>query len=145
MSDSLIDLMWLFYFIDKFSVEDYNDFFGFWLLFGCIISAILVAVKFTPDGDKDEFFTTVGNKVKPIRHILLIPLLYTLYYNVVPSKETAWTMTGIYMASKVVNNPEVVDLTSEGYKILENKVKLYSIELEEEVQEAINNRSKKEK
>lgn len=51
----------------------------------------------------------------------------------VPSKETAWTVAGIVMAAKVVENPEIQELTSGGVSILNKKLQVYSKELDKKL------------
>ncbi len=128
MSDSLIDLAWLVYLIDVFATEDYNAGVGTSLVLGCIgwLLTIIVPDKEWDEGVKPQF-------TKASKFIVTVGLVYSIYFILAPSKETAWTITGIVMTAKAVDNPSIQNITSEGMDILEKKLKMYSKELDKQM------------
>lgn len=128
MYDSLIDLAWLVYFIDVVATEDYHDGFGVMFALGIVGWGI---TTFIPDAEWEE---GVKGKVRSMANTVIgITIIYTVYYTVIPSKDTAWHITGIVMAAKVADNPEIQKLSGEGINILEKKLKMYSKQLDKQL------------
>lgn len=128
MSDSLIDLAWLVYFIEVLATEKYNGFAIVSTLLGITGYTLLIIIP------ENDWFEGVPAKLTKVCNVCLIySLVYFIYYNVIPSKETAWQITGIVMAAKVAENPEIQKLSGEGINILEKKLKLYSKELDKKL------------
>lgn len=128
MSESLIDLAWLVYFIDVLATEKANPFIVIIALCSAIAYILTIVM---PEHPWDE--GVLEKITKTCNTLLLCSLLYFIYYTLVPSKETAWQITGIVMAAKVAESPEIQKLSGEGVNILEKKLKLYSKELDKKL------------
>lgn len=139
MSEALIDLAWIVYLIDVLAVEDYHDGFGIMMFFGSVgvlIYTLLPTEETLEDcvDHTETWWFNVQPKIKTLATWLIsISILYTVYYTFMPSKETAWTITGIVAASKVAENPDINKITGEGMDILNKKLQIYSKKLDKQL------------
>ena len=70
-------------------------------------------------------------EAKPPWYLGTAVLLAIFLSTLLPSEKTAYTMVGAYTAQRIVETPEVKDLSADVYKIISKKVKEYAEEADQ--------------